>query len=137
MSDTNIDTSTTAGKIAVMRAFEDGKKIQFRSRSHTESPWTNPIEPVWSWDTDDYRIAPEPPKKKLVPWEVTPALIGKIVKHKKDILACGISTVNLKGKRVMVGISWWSVDELLNEFMELTWNGNEWVESPCGTEVTE
>lgn len=139
MSDNKYDTSTLSGKISVMSEADFGAMVQTRVRSGFGlfGNWGEPSTPnglAWNWELFDYRVAP---KKKLVPWDVTPALIGKMVKHKKDFLAYGISTVNLKGKRVLVGLGFVSAQELLDDYVELTWNVNEWVESPCGTEVTE
>lgn len=56
-----IDTSTTAGKIAVMQAFADGKVIQY---SVDGRPQWQDIEiefgpPVWDWGLLDYRIKPQ------------------------------------------------------------------------------
>ena len=56
-----IDTSTTAGKIAVMQAYEDGKEVQVRDASSCVVGWGkifhNP--PKWSWHDSDYRIKPQ------------------------------------------------------------------------------
>jgi len=55
-----IDTSTTAGKIAVMQAFERGEKCETRlSSGPTE--WKNLIYPSWDWAEYDYRIKPREP----------------------------------------------------------------------------
>ena len=55
------DTSTTAGKIAVMQqAHDDGRNVQYRFR-HKEMDWEFVCgRPLWDWDTTDYRIAPPP-----------------------------------------------------------------------------
>jgi len=54
-----IDTTTTAGKIAVMQAFEDGKVIESRMKPLPDN-WTVAKPPVWNWMSMDYRIKPEP-----------------------------------------------------------------------------
>jgi hypothetical protein len=54
----NPDTSTTAGKIAVMQAFEDGKKIQAKRKA--SGVWVQADAPTWDWYGVEYRIAPEP-----------------------------------------------------------------------------
>lgn len=51
------DTATTAGKIAVMAAFEHGEKIQFLDRCQDKS-WQTASTPNWNWHIYDYRIAP-------------------------------------------------------------------------------
>ena len=53
-----IDTSTTAGKIAVMQAFVSGLAIE--AISHNE--WIvlrGDVEIAWKWDELDYRIKPQ------------------------------------------------------------------------------
>jgi hypothetical protein len=50
---------TTAEKIAVMQAFEDGKEIQFRNNSRPDS-WIDCPNPAWNWEMTDYRVKPEP-----------------------------------------------------------------------------
>lgn len=53
-----IDTSTTAGKIQVMSAFERGEKIEFRERT-LDSTWELGQNQIfeWNWSKYDYRIA--------------------------------------------------------------------------------
>lgn len=70
---------TTKEKIAIMQAFEDGKKIELYSK--TDNVWYNATSPDWNWATCDYRINPE---HEYVPFTFEDAefLIGKIVKHK-------------------------------------------------------
>lgn len=55
------DTSTTAGKIAVMQqAHDDGRNVQYRFR-RKEMDWEFVGgRPLWDWDTTDYRIAQPP-----------------------------------------------------------------------------
>lgn len=55
------DTSTTAGKIAVMQqAHDDGRNVQYRFKKK-EMDWEFVGgRPLWDWDTTDYRIAPPP-----------------------------------------------------------------------------
>ena len=50
---------TTAGKIAVMQAYEDGKQIQFSNNNNEWKDWTIPLEPIWNWVDYDFRIKPE------------------------------------------------------------------------------
>lgn len=56
----NIDTSTTAGKIAVMQAAIDGENIElcFLGR---DGCWTDLNErgTQWNWDEYDYRVEPQ------------------------------------------------------------------------------
>ena len=57
-----IDTSTTAGKIAVMQAHERGERVEARVRQSTMPNWyqVDAGELVWDWKCSDYRIAPPP-----------------------------------------------------------------------------
>lgn len=49
---------STEEKIAVMQAYADGKKIQYREAGHTE--WLDyKGEPEWRWGPYCYRIKPE------------------------------------------------------------------------------
>jgi len=57
--DTKIDTSTIEGKIAVMQAFKEGKKIENRHRALSDT-WTGCCAPSWNWHSYDYRIKREP-----------------------------------------------------------------------------
>lgn len=60
---TEIDTSTTAGKIAVMQAFVYGKEIE--SRALPSGSWSKNFDPTWCWQLRDYRIAPESKTRPL------------------------------------------------------------------------
>lgn len=59
------DTSTTAGKISVMAAYDRGEAVQARRLGLAE--WSMPKtrkdtgdDPCWDWSMYDYRIAPPP-----------------------------------------------------------------------------
>lgn len=64
-----IDTSTTAGRIAVMQAWlEDWRSVECIDKHKLGDRW-EPVqggppseigEPMWNWDRYDYRIAPPP-----------------------------------------------------------------------------
>jgi len=53
---------TTREKIAVMQAFEDGKKIEIRV-IHSDN-WIFCECPGWNWEYFNYRVKPEPAKPK-------------------------------------------------------------------------
>jgi len=46
--------------IAIIQAFVDGKKIEFKRRreNENENEWENCIHPIWNFYTFDYRIKP-------------------------------------------------------------------------------
>lgn len=50
--------------IAVMQAYRDGKRVEFRDAY--KKVWRDVDEPSWDWDKSDYRVKPE---LKLVPYE--------------------------------------------------------------------
>ena len=56
------DTSTTAGKIAVMQAHERGERVEALVRKSAMPNWyqVDAGELVWDWKFIDYRIAPPP-----------------------------------------------------------------------------
>lgn len=49
--------TTTAEKIAVMQAFEDGKEIEHSANGVF---WGQSQTPTWNWEALHYRIKPEP-----------------------------------------------------------------------------
>lgn len=63
-----IDTSTTAGKIAVMQAYERGEEIEWRPSECIGHPWQSPpcSGPAWGWSNTDYRIKPREPREFLI-----------------------------------------------------------------------
>jgi hypothetical protein len=54
-----IDTTTTAGKIAVMQGYADGKEVQCMLLGETQD-WDDVKGPSWNWLQYNYRIKPEP-----------------------------------------------------------------------------
>lgn len=61
------DTSTTAGKIAVMQqAHDDGWNVQYKFK-RKEMDWEFVGgRPLWDWDSTDYRIAPPAPTRSAL-----------------------------------------------------------------------
>ena len=52
------DTSTTAGKVAVMQAAERIESTPLNPRDHAYGLWTPVTGMAWNWGLQDYRIAP-------------------------------------------------------------------------------
>lgn len=48
---------TTAEKIAVMQAFEDGKPIETLIQRAQHAVWERVDYPLWNWSKYDYRVA--------------------------------------------------------------------------------
>ena len=46
-------------QIEVMRAFQDGKKIQFTSVANKDMVWLDTDNPTWDFSSYNYRIKPE------------------------------------------------------------------------------
>lgn len=55
---------TTAEKIAVMQAHEDGKDIEWKL--YVDERWDPAPEPCWNWLEYDYRVKREPQKAWLL-----------------------------------------------------------------------
>ena len=107
---------TTKEKIAIMQAYEDGKKIEVCGK--IENVWYSTTSPDWNWANCDYRIKTEP---EYVPFTFEDAdfLIGKTVRCKLQDYVALIISVTKDGT---------SVDDfkpLLDDFTFL--DG-----SPCG-----
>lgn len=58
---------TTTEMVSVMQAHADGKEIEVTFKGDGE--WVATKNPSWDWNTFEYRIKPEPPKPKCVPYE--------------------------------------------------------------------
>lgn len=85
--ETNPDTSTLAGKIAVMQAVFEGKRIEGIERNSYHPKWFLFSDPLWNWKDYDYRIAPEPPKPpepKYRPWNADDMILGVAIKTKAN-----------------------------------------------------
>lgn len=88
---------TTKEKIAIMQAFEDGKKIELYSK--TDNVWYSATSPDWNWAICDYRIKPE---HEYVPFTFEDAefLIGKTVRCKSHDYVALIISVTKEGTSV-------------------------------------
>ena len=51
-------TMSTDEKIAILQAYEEGKKIQFYDS--TSDHWCTTSEPLWNFHAHDYRVKVEP-----------------------------------------------------------------------------
>jgi hypothetical protein len=45
-------------RVKIIKAALEGKAIQYSTI--TEDKWHDTDEPIWAWDTDEYRVKPEP-----------------------------------------------------------------------------
>jgi hypothetical protein len=59
-----IDTSTTAGKIAVQQAWIEGKVIKYKCfKSEITRTLSKNRQPMWAWDKNRYFIVPQTAKE--------------------------------------------------------------------------
>ena len=56
---------TTQEMIAVMQAFENGAKIEFRGSGNK---WIDTPNPLWDWASWDYRVKEELKKTEYIPF---------------------------------------------------------------------
>lgn len=71
---------TTEEMISVMQAYIDGKQIQFLD----DGGWVDcPLrtEPFWDWGNYDYRVKPEHPQKKVVPYKSAEEFLAAQKEH--------------------------------------------------------
>lgn len=66
-----VDTTTTAGKIAVMQAYLDGQEVHVRIKGSSEWHRVYPAgnaasEPEWDWPGNEYRLKPLEPREFFV-----------------------------------------------------------------------
>ena len=118
----------TKAAIAVMIAWVEGKRIEYRHVGMAKREWDSCDCPDWSWMVTEYRIAPEP---KLRPWMIDEVPVGKVVLSKGGCTRLLIVGINLVDSLILVGQDW------LNPY-QLNHNWTMDDGSPCGTvEVSE
>lgn len=62
------EQAKTKHQAEVMLAYAEGKTIQARSTLYDDE-WGDCAEPVWAWNTNEYRVKPDEQKKiKLLAW---------------------------------------------------------------------
>lgn len=127
---------TTIEKIAVMQAYQDGKKIKQVDRKCSlnfidickkETEGIEWLEVDWDWVNYDYKIVEEP---KQIPFDFSDAesLINRVFKHKNSgfpavctwvddaILYLGPSEIDYK----TLAKNWLIKNETLNEWLPCT-----------------
>lgn len=124
------DTNTIAGKVAVMLAYQKGKRVEFSDADH-RCVWQQRDNPCWDWMHNDYRIHPDdldPPKFR--PWKRGEVIVGtRLILKGSQNHQCLILEV-LDDGLVMVGNRMSSPESLLEDFTLP--DG-----SPCGVKVGE
>lgn len=133
------EMKTTEEMIEVMKAYEEGKEIEFRLPS---GYWAEAIAPTWNWKETDYRVKAEPKyrpynniEELLKDWaEKThsiPATMKKYVrpliwvKQKKEEMKMLINGYDTSDNTVFLLVNWCGLEYLFNNYTYL--DG-----SPCG-----
>lgn len=119
---------TTQEMIAVLSAFEQGKKIEGTCKSFPENGWKIIDEPSWNFKEFDYRIAEEP---EYVPYDGTQegTLVGKIIGNPNGMMRMIVAeskSFSNSGSVIIAGEEWWTSYEDLfkhHKFLDGT---------PCG-----
>lgn len=109
-----IDTSGTAGKIAVMQAFAEGNRIEGYYRFGT-SGWCTHTKPNWDWTSYDYRISQQPKTRPLraSDWDGLPIIWVRYVSELLENWA--VTTICDKGFMFCGIVCSWGVSETENK----------------------
>jgi hypothetical protein len=127
------DTTTLKGKIAVMQAAEDGKRVQY-SWGHRGDNWVDcasSTSPAWAWEVSTYRIHPDdlnPPK--LRPWRQEEVPVGAQIRYKNNSLAHRHLIVSSSPCGLAGHDTNWDYGLLFSAMEHSTDNGKTW--HPCG-----
>lgn len=118
---------TTKEKIAVMQAFLEGKPIQYKLATGSDTDWVRNDEPRWDWEHCIYRIKPQP---KLRPYKLS-EFIEALKKHGCFMFVIGSGECHypvqyFDGSAIKVNDAMFTYDEVLKTF---TWADDN---SPCG-----
>lgn len=81
-------------QISVMQAFKEGRKIEVSDTNG--EVWMDTIKPSWNWYDNTYRVKPEPPQPKTVPFsfEDEDFIVGLRVKGKNNDWSSMITHAN-------------------------------------------
>lgn len=117
---------------AVMQAFQEGKEIEYRSKSSKLTTWHSTEQPCWNWIVYDYRIKQEP---KYRPYANADECFADIRKHGSwvknttgmyiNILAIGSGYIFYTGKNSF---------SYKNAYSHLVWADDG---TPCGAKEDE
>ena len=117
---------TTQEMIAVLSAFEQGKKIECIDK-YMKDEWEEVNNPSWNFRDYNYRIVEEP---EYVPYDGTQegTLVGKIVISKSTSKIKMITGEDKLSEEynVMIGDNEWESYEYLNKYYKFL------DETPCG-----
>ena len=121
----------TKQKIEVMQAYLAGKEVEYRLKDGSTF-WMDISNPIWAWDTFDYRVKPEAkPSHNFKAWD---AVIAKKLCDGRPLAAGDIKIIrsidtdelcfenSIKGDAK----DYISIDDVL-WYWEYQYNGEDWV----------
>lgn len=128
---TQPDTTTLAGKIAVMQAAAEGKRIEFSHPVHNNE-WRIITEPSWQWGVANYRVHPDDLNPKaLRPWRPEEVPLGA---QFRIYGAHGYRSIALAVRPSEHGVRFYDVvvttELLLSDHQHSLDGGRTWL--PCG-----
>ena len=93
-------------KIKVMQHYASGGEVQVRYNK--TSKWLDITDPLWDWDSNTYRIKPEPKYRPYFEREAI-ELIGKVVRRTcfphSSAMITAVTPVNKDGHKPMLHVS--------------------------------
>lgn len=131
----------TKAAASIMLAWAEGKKVEAKSRHGSycgisgvinTGNWQSDSNPDWSWNFIDYRLAPEPPKKKRVElaeydFVNMPVVWVRNPDTKPQMVLCfGVSSIGLSNMNI-------SYIKLMEEGWLYSQNRSSW--TPCWKEI--
>lgn len=103
--------------ITVLKAFKEGKTIEFRRMEGIgNTKWEKTNSPIWEWARYEYRVKPEP---KYVPYNsVSEVDRSKWVKRKDTTILRAIIKIDTSAKNCVYieGSNWYSLKEFFEIF---------------------
>lgn len=129
---------TTEEMIEIMKAFQEGKRIEIKDKRSENDEWTDITFPNWNWVEYYYRIKPEPKEPTYRPYNSieemledvkkrhvniqNPVFGGIWLKEKGKIMyEVMITAIDYKGSKIMIGKNWaWlNVKDLFDNYTYL------------------
>lgn len=116
----------TKRQIEVMKAYEEGKAIQYRGKCTKDDVWNDTKFPSWNWYSVDYRIKPEEPEEPEEP--------EKLMTNRQlaELLQKGYGTWSDKGTLGYAhsgySFSFDKEDDAVTDKWIRPWGSDEWLE---------
>lgn len=125
--------------IAVMQAAVDGKAIEWRPLRLCHLPEWRPLDvdrALWAWDTNDYRIKPEPEPRKVPcgPEDFPPGTAIKYLRKSQQLWSI-VSEVWATRVRSIGVFYEYRCQVFMEQYQRSLDGGKTWL--PCYKEVTQ